>query len=101
MNTSVRNNVTFESWGLSADDLLKLGLPQEILEEARGLMKDVLAAESPATTLLAQKRAQGVVDGWRFAKSITWNHARDLSTLYKAALSERVDQLGPLPKTGA
>jgi len=101
MNTSVRNNVAFESWGLSPDDLLKLGLPQEILEKAHGLMKDILAAESSATTLLAQKRAQDVVDGLRFAKSITWNQARDLGTLYKAALSERLDQLGLLAKKGA
>jgi len=96
MNKPLGSRDVFNSSGLSPNDISRLLLSQDVVGEAHSLMAQILSADSVTATFLAEARARRAVADWRDAKRITWNQVMDLSTLYKAASSERVDQLARL-----
>jgi hypothetical protein len=96
MNKPLGSRDVFNSSGLSPNDISRLLLSQDVVGEAHSLMAQILNAESVAATFLAEASARRAVTDWRHAEMITWNQVMDLNTLYKAASSERVDQLARL-----
>lgn len=86
-----------ERYRNSGDLLPGLVLPAGWADRFRTLLARIESADTPVNCLLAQERAEGVVEGLELAKARDESTLERLYLLIGGAASARLQQLGPDP----